>query len=94
MSMNITELCFSKSDEDVYTISYEETETEVAYDKGTGMEWSFIRSRVQGDFTAFNYAVIVVSGTSGHKILVKPNEYNKVEEFIYLDGVNKKLLGT
>lgn len=83
---------YESNDEGIYVITYSGTDAQVAYDKPAGMEWAFMRNRVQGDFTDFNYAVFVVQGTAGHKLLIKPNEYNAVEAFIWLDGTEQELV--
>ena len=83
---------WESNDEGIYEITYEGTDAVVEYDKGSGMEWAFMRTRVQGDFTDFNYAVFTVTGTAGHKLLIKPNEYNAVESFIYLNGTEQEIV--
>lgn len=83
---------YESNDEGIYEIAYEAENAVVTYDKATGMEWSFMITRVQGDFTDFNYAVFQVQGTAGHKLLIKPNEYNSVETFIWLDGTAQELV--
>ena len=85
-------LKWESNDDGIYVITYDGTDADVAYDKGAGLEWAFMRTRVQGDFTDFNYAVFKVTGTSGHKLLIKPNEYNAVESFIWLDGTEQELV--
>ena len=83
---------YESNDEGVYEISYSGTNAVIDYDKAAGMEWSFMINRVQGDFTNFNYAVFVIQGTAGHKVLAKPNEYNSIESFIWLDGSEQALV--
>lgn len=83
---------YESNDEGIYEIAYEAENAVVTYDKATGMEWSFMITRVQGDFTDFNYAVFQVQGTAGHKLLIKPNEYNTIETFIWLDGTAQELV--
>jgi hypothetical protein len=83
---------YESNDEGIYVITYSGQDAQVAYNKPAGMEWAFMKNRVQGDFTDFNYAVFVVQGTAGHKLLIKPNEYNAVEAFIWLDGTEQELV--
>ncbi|MDY0294209.1 MAG: hypothetical protein RBQ71_00205 [Acholeplasmataceae bacterium] len=83
---------WESNDEGIYEITYDGTDAVVDYDKGAGLEWAFMRTRVQGDFTDFNYAVFIVTGTAGQKLLIKPNEYNAVEAFIWLDGTEQELV--
>lgn len=83
---------YESNDEGVYVITYVGTDAQVAYDKAANKEWAFMRTRVQGDFTDFNYAVFIVQGTAGHKLLIKPNEYNHGESFIWLDGTVQELV--
>lgn len=83
---------YESNDEGIYVITYAGTDAQVAYSKPSGFEWAFMTNRVQGDFTDFNYAVFVVQGTAGHKLLIKPNEYNAVESFIWLDGTEQELV--
>lgn len=83
---------YESNDENVYEIAYEGTDAVVTYDKAAGQEWSFMITRVQGDFTDFNFVVFQVTGSSGQKLLIKPNEYNAVESFIWLDGTAQELV--
>jgi len=83
---------WESNDEGIYTITYEGVNTIVDYDKPAGMEWAFMKTQVQGTFTAFNYVVFIVEGTSGQKLLIKPNEYNDAESFIWLDGTEQELV--
>ncbi|MDX9807947.1 MAG: hypothetical protein RBS87_05225 [Acholeplasma sp.] len=83
---------YESNDEGIYVITYAGTDAQVAYSKPSGFEWAFMKTRVQGNFTNFNYAVFVVQGTAGHKLLIKPNEYNAVESFIWLDGTEQELV--
>ncbi|MCU0105514.1 hypothetical protein N7603_07565 [Acholeplasma vituli] len=83
---------YESNDEGVYEISYSGTNAVIDYDKAAGMEWSFMINRVQGDFTDFNYAVFIIQGATGHKVLAKPNEYNAIESSIWLDGSEQALV--
>ncbi|MFH2117782.1 MAG: hypothetical protein ABII85_07005 [Bacillota bacterium] len=76
--------------EETYTISYVGATTVVAFDKATGQEWSTMQSRVQGDFTDFNYVVAIVSGTVGQKFLLKAaNDY---ENFVFLTAEEQEVV--
>ncbi|PKK93665.1 MAG: hypothetical protein CVV61_03510 [Tenericutes bacterium HGW-Tenericutes-6] len=83
---------WESNDEGIYQITYQGTDAIVDYDKGSGLEWAFMRTRVQGNFNDFNYAVFVVTGSANHKLLIKPNEYNSIESFIWLDGSRQELV--
>lgn len=83
---------YESNDEGIYEISYNDTNAVIDYDKPAGMEWAFMRTRVQGNFTNFNFAVFIIQGSSGHKVLSKPNEYNNVESSIWLDGSEQELV--
>jgi hypothetical protein len=83
---------WESNDPDVYEITYANDEAVVTIDKPSGFEWAFMKTMVQGDFTDFNYVVFIVSGTAGQKLLIKPNEYNSYEQFIWLNGQEQELI--
>ncbi|MBW4258494.1 hypothetical protein KTG15_12490 [Methanobacterium sp. YSL] len=83
---------YASNDEGIYEISYSGTNAVIDYDKPAGMEWAFMKTLVQGDFTDFNFAVFIIQGSTGHKVLIKPNEYNDVESSIWLDGSEQELV--
>jgi hypothetical protein len=83
---------WESNDPDLYEITYANDEATVAYDKPASFEWAFMKTMVQGDFTDFNYVVFIVTGTEGHKLLIKPNEYNAYESFIWLTGEEQELV--
>lgn len=83
---------WESNDPDVYNITYEAKNAVVNYDKTSGLEWAFMRTRVQGNFSSLNYAVFIVQGTKGHKLLIKPNEFNAAEAFIWLSGDEQELV--
>lgn len=83
---------WESNDPDVFVIDYVNEEAVVTLDKPAGFEWAFMKTRVQGDFTDFNYVVFIVTGTAGQKLLIKPNEYNSYEQFIWLNGEEQELI--
>jgi len=76
--------------EETYTISYSGSTTVVSFDKAAGQEWSTMQSRVQGDFTDFNYVVAIVSGTVGQKFLLKAA--NGYEGFVFLTAEQQEVV--
>ena len=70
--------------EETYVITQDGTEYDVTFTKAAGFEWSAMQSRVQGNFTAFNFVVVKVTGTAGQPIIVKAA--NGVETRIILNG--------
>ena len=70
--------------EETYVITQDGTEYDVSFTKAAGFEWSAMQSRVQGNFTAFNFVVVKVTGTAGQPIIVKAA--NGVETRIILNG--------
>ncbi|MDX9691161.1 MAG: hypothetical protein RBT45_01830 [Acholeplasmataceae bacterium] len=83
---------WESNDPDVYEITYANDEAVVTYDKAAGLEWAFMKTQVQGDFSDFNYVVFIVSGTEGHKLLTKANEYNAFESFVFLSSEEQELI--
>jgi hypothetical protein len=70
--------------EQTYTITPDGTAFNVQFTKAAGFEWSAMQSRVQGNFTNFNFVVVKVTGTAGQPIIVKAA--NNVETRIILNG--------
>ncbi|MDO9628456.1 MAG: hypothetical protein Q7I99_01030 [Acholeplasmataceae bacterium] len=70
--------------EETYVITQDGTEFDVAFTKAAGFEWSAMQSRVQGNFTAFNFVVVKVTGTPSQPIIVKAA--NGVETRVILNG--------
>ena len=70
--------------EETYVITPDGGEYDVTFTKAAGFEWSAMQSRVQGDFTAFNFVVVKVTGTAGQPIIVKAA--NGVETRVILNG--------
>jgi hypothetical protein len=62
----------------------------VTFTKGAGFEWSAMISRVQGNFTNFNFVVVKVSGTAGQPIIAKAAD--NVETRIVLDGTMQEIV--
>ncbi|TVP95656.1 MAG: hypothetical protein EA374_03410 [Acholeplasmatales bacterium] len=70
--------------EEVYAVTEVNGMHEVTFTKSAGEEWAALQSRVQGDFTQFNYVVVIVTGTPGQPIIVKAA--NDFETRVVLDG--------
>ncbi|MBU1020277.1 MAG: hypothetical protein KJ847_03615 [Firmicutes bacterium] len=70
--------------EETYIIEQDGTEFDVEFTKAAGFEWSAMQSRVQGNFTLFNFVVVKVTGTAGQPIIVKAA--NGVETRVILNG--------
>ncbi len=83
---------WESSDEGVYVITYDGTDADIVYDKPAGKEWAFLKTNVQGVFADFNYVVFKLQGTTGHKVIAKPNEYNSIEASLFLNGSVQELV--
>jgi hypothetical protein len=75
--------------EETYTITYDGTDTVVSFTKPAGQEWSTMGTKVQGDFSKFNYVVAVVSGTTNQQFLLKAA--NGYESRVKFDGTEQEV---
>jgi hypothetical protein len=77
---NFTEGWVNNSDP-VYTFTTQEDGTvKVDYTKAAGQEWSAMKYTFTVDVSKYNTMVIVLSGTPGKKVLVKPNDDGALQE--------------
>jgi len=76
--------------EETYLISQVGDTFEVEFNKAAGFEWSAMQALVQGDFTDFNFVVVIVSGTAGQPIIVKAA--NGVETRVILNGEEQEVV--
>jgi hypothetical protein len=76
-------------DPDVYTFTAATEGFDVAYDKIAGQEWSFMRMNVdQEEAMGLNTLTLVVSGTVGKSILIKPNDDGALEQVVTFEDEN------
>ena len=62
---------WSNFKEEAYQITYEGTTAKVNFKKEAGQEWAVMQSLIKGDFSKFNYVVVVAKGTKGQGLIVK-----------------------
>ncbi len=67
----------------VYTIVVADGVTTVDYDKGVGQEWSFMRLDFEAaDINGLNTLTMVLDGTEGKQVLIKPNDNGTYEQWV------------
>jgi len=66
----------------------------VDYTKGVGQEWAFMRNNFTAGATGFNTLTMVVKGTVGNQILIKPNDNGALEQYITFTGLEQTVVIT
>jgi hypothetical protein len=78
----------------LYTIVETAAKTTISYDRTSGDAWTNLKHTVDTDLFLGNHNAvkIVVKGTVGAEILVKPNDYWKTEMKIVFDGTEQTVI--
>ncbi len=70
-------------DAGVYTFTVDVDGVLVEYDKIAGQEWSFMRINIdQEEAAGLNTLTIVLKGTPGEQVLIKPNDMGALEQWV------------
>jgi len=79
---------FAENDPDTYTFTdLGGGAVQVDFSKIVGQDWAFMRSNfVAADVAAFNTMTLVLQGTVGESILVKPNDSNDYQTTVTFTG--------
>lgn len=76
-----------ENDVDTYDFTVTETgSTIVDYTKGATQQWIFMRNNFTVDAEGFNTLTLVVKGTLGKSIMIKPNDSGALEKTIVFTG--------
>jgi hypothetical protein len=82
------------NDEDVYEFkAQEDGSVKVSYDKGS-MEWTFMRHNFEGAASGLNTLTIVLKGTAGKSVLLKPNDAGALEQTVNFTGEEQEVVVT
>lgn len=83
LSYEFTSTNWEDSGDVVYTILVTDGVTAVDYNKGVGQEWSFMRLNYEAaDIEGLNTLTLVLDGTSGDQVLIKPNDNGAFEQLV------------
>jgi hypothetical protein len=81
---------WTSGDAGVYTFTDDTTGTIVTFDKTTGQEWSYMGATFNStDVSGYNTMTIVINGTSGMELLLKPNNDGNLQTTVTLDGTDQ-----
>ena len=78
--------------------TYEQTiltdgSVQVDYTKATGQEWVFLRANFAAEIAAGkNTMTLVISGTDGLSVLLKPNDSGALEQTVTFDGTEQTIV--
>jgi len=82
-SFDFTTGAFTEGDVGTYAFSVADGKTVVNYTKGAGQEWAFGRINFDSeDAAGYNTMTIVLSGTEGKTVLLKPNDSGALEQSV------------
>lgn len=87
---------FVENDPDTYEFTVQtDGSVLVDYTKAAGQEWVFMKAIfVPLDVAHFNTMTIVISGTIGESVLLKPNDSNVLQQTIVFDGTEQTIVIT
>ncbi|MBN2876325.1 MAG: hypothetical protein JXL85_01605 [Bacilli bacterium] len=86
---------WTSNDAGVYSFAEGVDGNEVTFDKASGQEWSFMRNDFDSeDVAGYNTLTMVLQGTSGESILLKPNDAGALEQNITFDGTEQTVVVT
>ena len=71
------------------TGTYTVEENIISWNKPAGTEWTTFKTEIVGLTNEFKYLYLVVKGTEGQQILVKPNDNGAYEQWITLSAEEK-----
>lgn len=78
---------FTENDSSTYSFTPQVDDSVlVDYTKATGQEWVYMISDFEEAIDGLNTLTLVVQGTSGESIMIKPNNDNALEQTITFDG--------
>jgi len=87
---------FVENDPDTYTFTEQiDGSILVDYTKAAGQEWVFFKAIFDPlDVDRFNTMTLVISGTIGESIMLKPNDSGALEQTIIFDGTEQTIIIT
>jgi hypothetical protein len=86
---------WTSGDTGVYTFTPSGASTTVDYNKGTGQEWSYMMYTFNAtDVQGYNTMTLVLQGTSGDTLLLKPNNDNGLQQDFTFDGTEQTVVLT
>ena len=80
------------NDEGVYAFEKQtDGSVKVAYDKGE-LEWTFMRHNFEGAASGLNTLTLVLKGTEGKSVLLKPNDAGALEQTVTFTGEEQEIV--
>ncbi|MFA7106717.1 MAG: hypothetical protein WC154_05400 [Candidatus Izemoplasmatales bacterium] len=79
------------NDGGIYTFTDNSGVVTVDYLKTAGQEWAFIKYEFDQDLDNHDVLTMVVNGTSGEQLIIKPNDNGTLEQTITFDGTNQTI---
>ncbi|MFA7076395.1 MAG: hypothetical protein WC152_06990 [Candidatus Izemoplasmatales bacterium] len=79
------------NDDGIYTFTETDGVVTVTYDRLASEAWAYMVYDIDDNLSEHNTLTFVVTGTSGAKLLIKPNDSNLMETWVTFDGTEQTI---